>query len=491
MALFSANVRVSPSLTQTPCGSFRKVTFIQRVMIPKRAHLGYTKYQTSIVVIGLSVHTCPVEVREKLAIPEAEWPRAIKELCNLNHIEEAAVLSTCNRMEIYVVALSQRRGVMEVTEWMSKTSGVPVSEICQHRLLLFNHDAIRHLFEVSAGLDSLVLGEGQILAQVRQVVKVGRGVAGFGRNIIELFNRAINVGKEVRTSTNIAVGAVSVSSAAVELALMKLPKPSHATARLLVIGAGEMGKLLIKHLVAKGCTKMVVVNRSEESVAAIRKAIKCAEIIYRPLSEMLACAAEADVVFTSITSESPLFCKENVQTLPSVGPEVGGVRLFIDISVPRNVGSCVSYLENARVYNVDDLKEVVAANKKDRLRKAMEAQAMITKKCKKFEAWRDSLETTGPTIKKLRAYAERIRDRELKKFLSDIGDDLPEKTRTAVVELTGALTNKLLDGPMQHLRCDGSDGRTPSETLENMHALNRMYSLDTEILEEKFRAEVK
>jgi len=187
---------------------------------------------------------------------------------------------------------------------------------------------------------------------------------------------------------------------------------------------------------------------------------------------MLACAAEADAVFTSITSESPLFCKENVQTPPSVGPEVGGVRLFIDMSVPRNVASCVSYLENAQVYNVDDLKEVVAANKKDRLRKAVEEQAMITKKCKKFEAWRDSLETTGPTIKKLRAYAERNRERELKKFLSDIGDVLPEKTRTAVVELTGALMNKLLNGPMQPLRCDGSDGRTLSETLENMRALN-------------------
>ncbi|CAL5383934.1 unnamed protein product [Camellia sinensis] len=452
----------------------------------------YTKERSSIVVIGLSVHTTPVEMREKLAVPEAEWPRAIAELCSLNHIEEAAVLSTCNRMEIYVVALSQHRGVKEVTEWMSKTSGIPVSEICQHRFLLYNKDATQHLFEVSAGLDSLVLGEGQILAQVKQVVKVGQGITGFGRNISGLFKHAITVGKRVRTETNIAAGAVSVSSAAVELALMKLPESSHSTARMLVIGAGKMGKLVIKHLVAKGCTKMVVVNRTEERVAAIREELKDVEIIYQPLSEMLPCAAEADVIFTSTASETPLFLKEHVMDFPPVGQEVGGLRHFVDISVPRNVGSCVTDLDATRVYNVDDLKEVVAANKEDRLRKAMEAQAIITEESKQFEAWRDSLETV-PTIKKLRAYAERIRVAELEKCLSKMGDDISKKARRAVDDLSRGIVNKLLHGPMQHLRCDGSDSRTLTETLENMHALNRMFSLETEIsvLEQKIRAKVE
>ncbi|PKI51680.1 hypothetical protein CRG98_027920 [Punica granatum] len=431
-------------------------------------------------------------MREKLAIPEADWPRAIGELCSLNHIEEAAVLSTCNRMEIYVVALSQHRGVKEVTEWMSKTSGIPVSDLHQHRFLLYNKDATQHIFEVSAGLDSLVLGEGQILAQVKQVVKVGQGVVGFGRNISGLFKHAITVGKRVRTETNIASGAVSVSSAAVELALMKIPESSHSDARMLVIGAGKMGKLVIKHLVAKGCTKMVVVNRSEERVAAIREELNGIEIIYKPLSEMLACAAEADVIFTSTASETPLFLKENVKDLSPVSTEVGGLRLFVDISVPRNVGSCVSEVSGARVYNVDDLKEVVAANKEDRLRKAMEAQAIITEESKQFEAWRDSLETV-PTIKKLRAYAERIRLTELEKCLSKMGDDLPKKSRRAVDDLSRGIVNKLLHGPMQHLRCDESDGRTLSETLENMHALNRMFSLETDLslLETKIRAKIE
>ncbi|KAK8465679.1 hypothetical protein PHAVU_009G146100 [Phaseolus vulgaris] len=449
----------------------------------------YTKERNSIIVIGLSVHTAPVEMREKLAIPEAEWPRAIAELCSLNHIEEAAVLSTCNRMEIYVLAVSQHRGIKEVMEWMSKTSSVPVSELSQHQFLLYNNDVTQHLFEVSAGLDSLVLGEGQILAQVKQVVKVGQGVNGFGRNISGLFKHAITVGKRVRTETNIASGAVSVSSAAVELAFMKLPEASLDNARMLVIGAGKMGKLVIKHLVAKGCKKMVVVNRTEERVAAIREELKDIEIIYKPLSEMLTCAGEADVVFTSTASETPLFLKGHVKDLPPASQDVGGHRFFIDISVPRNVGSCVSDLECVRVYNVDDLKEVVAANKEDRLRKAMEAQTIIAEESKQFEAWRDSLETV-PTIKKLRAYAERIRLAELERCLSKMGDDIPKKTRRAVDDLSRGIVNKLLHGPMQHLRCDGNDNRTLSETLENMHALNRMFNLETEIsvLEQKIRA---
>lgn len=373
--------------------------------------------------------------------------------------------------------------------FISQTSGIPVPEICEHRFLLYDNDATQHIFEVSAGLDSLVLGEGQILAQVKQVVKVGQGVVGFGRNISGLFKHAITVGKRVRTETNIAAGAVSVSSAAVELALMKLPESAHATARMLVIGAGKMGKLVIKHLVAKGCTKMVVVNRSEDRVSAIREEIKDVEIIYKPLSEMLNCASEADVIFTSTASETPLFLKDDVADLPSVGPIP---RLFVDISVPRNVGACVNDTENARVYNVDDLKEVVAANKEDRLRKAQEAQEIIAEESKQFEAWRDSLETV-PTIKKLRAYAERIRASELEKCLGKMGDDIPKKTRKAVDDLSRGIVNKLLHGPMQHLRCDGSDSRTLSETLENMHALNRMFSLETEIsvLEQKIRAKVE
>eukprot|EP00252_Welwitschia_mirabilis_P020671 TRINITY_DN5106_c0_g1_i1.p1 TRINITY_DN5106_c0_g1~~TRINITY_DN5106_c0_g1_i1.p1 ORF type:complete len:532 (+),score=116.95 TRINITY_DN5106_c0_g1_i1:210-1805(+) len=452
----------------------------------------YTKERSSILVIGLSVHTAPVEMREKLAIPEAEWPRAIGELCNLNHIEEAAVLSTCNRMEIYVVALSWHRGIREVTEWMCKTSGIPVEELRKNLFILRDNDASQHLFQVASGLDSLVLGEGQILAQVKQVHKVGQGVIGFGRNIGGLFKHAITAGKRVRSETSIAAGAVSVSSAAVELAIMKLPKDSLSFANMLVIGAGKMGRLVVRHLIAKGCNRIVIVNRSEERVSLLREELTEAELIYRPLDEIYTSAAEAHVVFTSTASESPLFLKKHAEALPLAPAEVGGVRLFIDISVPRNVGTCVSEAKGSRVFNVDDLKEVVAANKEDRQRKALEAQVIIDEELRLFEAWRDSLETV-PTIKKLRAYAERIRISELEKCLSKLGADVPKKQKKLVEDLSRGIVNKLLHGPMQHLRCDGSDSRTLSETLENMHALERMFNLESDIsvLEQKIRAKVE
>ncbi|CAO2817683.1 unnamed protein product [Amaranthus hypochondriacus] len=489
LKLSSVNPRCEVSSFESSVDSIRTSSISALELLKTSAADRYTKERSSIVAIGLSVHTCPVEMREKLAIPEAEWPRAIEELCKLNHIEEAAVLSTCNRMEIYVVALSQHRGVKEVTEWMSKTSGVPVSDICQHRVLLYNSEATQHLFEVSAGLDSLVLGEGQILAQVKHVTTVGQGVEGFGRSISGLFKKAITVGKRVRTETSIAAGAVSVSSAAVELALMKLPAASHC-ARMLVIGAGKMGKLVIKHLASKGCKKMIVVNRSEERVAAIREELPGVEIIYKPLTEMLACAAEADVIFTSTASDSPLFLKEDVQTLPPVGSEVRGVRHFVDISVPRNVESCVSELENVKVYNVDDLKEVVAANKEDRLRKAMEAHTIIAEEVKEFQSWRDSLETV-PTIKKLREYADRLRVAELEKCLKKI-NNLSKKEKAAIEGLSKGIMNKLLHGPMQHLRCDENEGRSLSQTIENMHALNRIFGLETDVsvIEQKVRAKL-
>uniref|UniRef100_M0ZTX8 Glutamyl-tRNA reductase n=1 Tax=Solanum tuberosum TaxID=4113 RepID=M0ZTX8_SOLTU len=371
-------------------------------------------------------------------------------------------------------------------------SGVPVTELCQHRFLLYNQDATQHLFEVAAGLDSLVLGEGQILAQVKQVVKNGQGVPGFGRKISELFKRAITTGKRVRTETNISSGSVSVSSAAVELALLKLPEYSSSTARVLIVGAGKMGKLVIRHLVAKGCKKMVVVNRTADRVAAIREELMDADIVYKPFSELLACAAQSDVIFTCTASKAPLFIKESVQALPSVNSEDGCRRLFIDISVPRNVEPSVAELEGAGVYNVDDLKEVVEANKEDRLRKKMEAETIIAEEVKQFEALKDSLETV-PTIKKLRAYAERIRSAEVDKCLSKMGDDIPQNKKKAIYDLSLGIVNKLLHGPMQHLKCDGAENRTLSEILENMHALNRIFGLDTEmsVLEEKVRAKIE
>lgn len=369
--------------------------------------------------------------------------------------------------------------IYRISFYSVQTSGVPVAELREHLFMLRDRDATQHVFRVASGLDSLVLGEGQILAQVKQVYKVGQSAVGFGRNLSGLFKQAITAGKRVRCETSIAAGAVSVSSAAVELAVMKLPPAGFQVARVAIVGAGKMSKLLVKHLISKGCTKIVVVNRSEQRVLELQEEFPAAEIQYEPLTDMLRCAGEAEVVFTSTSSDTPLFLKSHADALAPPRAEAGGIRHFIDISVPRNVGACVAEVETARVYNVDDLKEVVAANKEERRKKALEAQVIIDDELRSFEAWRDSLETV-PTIKKLRAYAEGIRTSELEKCLGKLGEDLPKKHRKLVEELSRGIVNKLLHGPMQHLRSDGSDARTVSETLENMHALERMFDLKSE-----------
>eukprot|EP00898_Chlorokybus_atmophyticus_P005971 jgi/Chlat1/6375/Chrsp44S05833 len=455
------------SLVATAASSPNKEQLIRDLMASGSSSSRYMKERPSIVAVGLSVHTAPVELREKLAVPEAEWPRAIAEMCAYPHIQEAAVLSTCNRMEVYAVALSWHRGVHEVIDWMSQTSGVPVAELRKHLFLLRDRDASTHIMRVSAGLDSLVLGEGQILAQVKQVYTVGQNVPGFGRNLTGLFKQALTAGKRVRSETSISAGAVSVSSAAVELAALKASITGSVVS---IVGAGKMSRLLVKHLISKNCTKCILLNRSRERADMLAADFPDMEVEYRPLTDLMHCVENSDITFWSTASDQPLVSKAHMTNMAQ------RMRHFVDISVPRNVDSDVAEVEGARVYNVDDLKEVVAANKEERRRRAQEAEGLIAEELATFEAWRDSLETV-PTIKALRAKAESIRAAELEKLVAKLGDRVAAKDRKAVEEFSKALINKMLHGPMACLRSDGSDARTVHETLINMQALERMFDL--------------
>lgn len=429
----------------------------------------------SIISIGLTIHNAPVEIREKLAIPEAEWPRAIEELVSFPHIEEAAVLSTCNRMELYVVGLSWHRGVREVEEWMSQISGVPLEELRPYLFLNRDRDATWHLLRVSAGLESLVMGEGQILAQVRQVYKVGQECPGFGRHLNGLFKQAITAGKRVRTETSISTGSVSVSSAAAELVQLKLPTNNFNDARVAIIGAGKMSRLLVKHLASKGCTRVTVLNRSLPRAEALAEEFPEVEFDIRLMPELLTVCEESDIVFAASGSEDILIHATDVASM-AAAPDIVGSRRFVDISVPRNIAPDINNVAGNIVYNVDDLKEVVAMNKESRRQAAMEAEVLLLEEQLSFEAWRDSLETV-PTIKALRTKAEEIRSTELDKSLTKLGEGLTNKQKKAIEDLSRGIVNKLLHGPMTALRCDGSNADDVSQTLANMEALERMFEL--------------
>ncbi|KAL6553901.1 Glutamyl-tRNA reductase [Orobanche minor] len=426
---------------------------------------GCMKETNYILLIGFNYHKTPIELREKLCVAEAQCAHAIGELCSLDHVQEAAVLSTCNRLEIYVVALSIHHGMKQVMECMSKISSVPVSELYQHNFVLQDEDVARHLFRVSSGIDSVVLGECQILSQVKQVVKMGHKLPGFGRVMATLFERAIIAGKCIRTKTNISAGHVSISSVVVDVVMKKLPKSCHPSVRILVVGAGRMGRLVIKHIATKKlCTAILVVNRTENKVTSIQEELKDVVLQYRPFSELLTCAGEADV-----------------QTLPPVSPEVGGQRIFVDIAVPRNVGPCVSDVENVRVFNVDDLKESAAANKEKRFHAGQEAKAIIEEEVKWFIAKRASLHADA-TIGKLAVYAEGIRATEVARYMSIFGDDLSKKKKKAITKLSERIVTQLLHGPIQHLKIknksDGTSDRELDEMLKNARVLNRIFSFD-------------
>lgn len=399
----------------------------------------------NIVVVGLSHKTAPVEVREKLSIPEANIEEAIKQLQSYPHVTEIAIMSTCNRLEIYAVVRQTEQGVKEISQFLAGKGKIPLSDLRRHLFILLHEDALRHLMRVAAGLESLVLGEGQILAQVKNTHKLGQKYNGLGRLLDRLFKQAISAGKRVRTETNIGTGAVSISSAAVELVQTKVE--NLAEYRISIIGAGKMSCLLVKHLIAKGVTSITLVNRSSKRAEALAKKFPQAEIEICLLTEMMTKVAQSDIVFTSTGATKPILDKANLVDCLTRQQSL----MLVDISVPLNVAADVAEIENVSCYNVDDLKAVVAANQATRRQLAQEAEGIIEEEVSGYINWWRSLETV-PTISCLRTKVEGIREQELEKALSRLGTEFAEKHQEVIEALTRGIVNKILHEPMVQLR---------------------------------------
>ncbi|NEQ66465.1 MAG: glutamyl-tRNA reductase, partial [Symploca sp. SIO2D2] len=341
----------------------------------------------NIAVVGLSHKTAPVEVREKLSIQEVKLEGVTAQLCAYPHIEEVAILSTCNRLEIYIVATETERGVQELIQFLSEYGQQPLHELRPHLFILLYQDAIMHLMRVASGLDSLVLGEGQILAQVKNTHKLGQQHKGIGRLLNKLFKQSITAGKRVRTETNIGTGAVSISSAAVELAQMKVQNLEPY--RIAIIGAGKMSCLLVKHLLAKGATNISIVNRSTRRAEELASKFAGANLQLHLLPQMMEVIADSDMVFTSTAATDPLLDRAKLEALLDPNRSL----MLFDISVPRNVAADVNELDNVQAFNVDDLKAVVAQNQESRRQMAREAEVLLEEEVDAFEVWARSLET--------------------------------------------------------------------------------------------------
>ncbi|MDB9375281.1 glutamyl-tRNA reductase [Nodularia sphaerocarpa] len=421
----------------------------------------------NIAVVGLSHKTAPVEIREKLSIPETQTESAIAHLSSYPHIDEVAILSTCNRLEIYIVTSETEQGIREVTQFLSEHSKLPVQSLRQHLFMLLHDDAVMHVMRVAAGLDSLVLGEGQILAQVKNTHKLGQQYNGIKTVLNRLFKQALTAGKRVRTETNIGTGAVSISSAAVELAQMKAA--NLAACRVAIIGAGKMSRLLVQHLVSKGAAQINIVNRSQERAQQLAKLYPEQSIYTHTLSEMMAVIAESDLVFTSTSATEPILDRAKLETVLESNRSL----MLFDISVPRNVHSDVNELANVKAFNVDDLKAVVAQNHESRRKMAQEAEKLLDEEVEAFDIWWRSLETVS-TINCLRNKVETIREQELEKALSRLGSEFAEKHQEVIEALTRGIVNKILHDPMVQLRAqqDVEARRHCMQTLQTLFNLD-------------------
>ncbi|MDJ0716167.1 MAG: glutamyl-tRNA reductase [Prochloraceae cyanobacterium] len=423
----------------------------------------------NIVVVGLSHKTAPVDIREKLSIPEAKLESAIAHLRQLPHIEEVAVLSTCNRLEIYAVISETEKGVGEIILFLSETSKSILHNLRRHLFILLHQDALRHLMRVSAGLESLVLGEGQILAQVKNTHKQAQKYKGIGKLLDRLFKQAITAGKRVRSETSIGTGAVSISSAAVELAHLKLEDLSPYC--ITIIGAGKMSRLLVQHLLAKGATKISIVNRSSRRAEELAQKFPDANLKIHLLEDMIRAIAASDIVFTSTAASEPILDRAKLEGNLLLERHL----MLIDISVPRNIDRNVNELENVAAYNVDDLKEVVAKNQEARRQMASEAESLLEEEITNFENWWQSLEAV-PTIKCLRSKVESIREQELEKALSRLGTEFAEKHQETIEALTRGIVNKIINEPMVQLRAQ-QDIEARRRAIESLQML---FNLDTE-----------
>jgi glutamyl-tRNA reductase len=427
-----------------------------------------------IAVIGLSHRTAPVEIREKLSIPEQSMEASLQQLRSNEQVLEASILSTCNRLEIYALLRHPEQGIEAVGSFLSSMSGLELEDLTPHLFIYHHAEAVAHLLRVAAGLDSLVLGEGQILSQVKKMVRLGQDYRSIGPILNRLLNQAVSTGKRVRSETNLGTGAVSISSAAVELAQLKvgqargcedlLPLDQEQVA---VIGAGRMARLLLQHLRSKGCPGAVLLNRTLARAETLAADFPDLPVQCRPLDDLDHCLSTCSLVFTSTAAEEPMITRERLQ-----GLNRRSSLMLVDIGVPRNISADVTDLPGVLRFDVDDLQEVVVRNQEARREIAAEAEALLQDESRLFLEWWDGLEAV-PLVNRLRVQLEEIREQELQKALSRMGPDLSSRERKVVEALTKGIINKILHGPVTHLRSP----QPRSQRLAAMRVLEELFAL--------------
>ena len=390
-------------------------------------------------LIGVNHLSAPLEVRERLAVTEAQLPDAVLSLVTQPGVDEGMVLSTCNRVEVLT---STRQGA-DLRGFLGSYFRLDMESLNSHLYEFRQRDAVRHVFRVASSLDSMVVGEPQILGQVKEAYAIARGLGAINSALEALLSRAFAVAKRVRTETAIGSSSVSVASVAVELAEKIFGSLEDRTVYL--IGAGKMAELAARHLMAHGAGKIVVSNRTHE------RALELAEAFggrAAPFDELYHMAEHADIILTSTGATEPLFRREHGESLRS--RRRNRPVFFIDIAVPRNIAPDVNDLDGLFVYDIDDLQAMAGKHTDERKKEAERAEKIIELEVERFASRMKSLAVV-PTILSLQEYCETIRQAEIDRIRGRLGQ-ITQEQEAAIEAMTRGIINKLLHTPITTLK---------------------------------------
>lgn len=419
-----------------------------------------------VILVGLNHRTAPLEIREKLSFSEKGLDRYLRSLQGLSSLTEGLILSTCNRVEIYAATTDPGDGINELRGFLAHEHHLPLQEFESVLYILQGEELVRHIFRVASSLDSMVVGEPQILGQIKEAYRAAHAARATGILLNRLLHKAFSVAKTVRTETRIGNRAVSVSFVAVELAKKIF---GHLEGReVLLIGAGEMCELAAQNLARGGVKKVIVTNRTWERAMELAERFHGEAI---PFPEFLNSLLRVDIVISSTGSVDYILRKEKVSKI--IKERKNRPLFFIDIAVPRDIDPQVNSIDNVYLYDIDDLQEAAEANIKDRQQEAQKAEAIVATEVEKFCRWYRSLDIV-PTIVSLREKIEAIRNGELDKTFSSV-PQLSEQERMTLEILTASIIKKILHDPITFLKqmSQDSEGELYVDVVKKLFKLEK------------------
>jgi glutamyl-tRNA reductase len=419
-----------------------------------------------LFAVGLSHRTAPIDLREKVDFAHSGVSAALASLAARNIAREVAVLSTCNRAEVYAAAESEQ-ALDDLAAFFAEYHGVALPEVRQHLYVHKGADAARHLMRVAAGLDSLVVGEPQILGQVKSAYTVANEEHHTGTVLNRLFNAAFTAGKRVRSETGLGEGAVSVSYAAIALAKKIFGDLSHL--HVLILGTGEMGKLTGLHLKAQSVRTITLSSRTRASAERLAPRFDARVVDW---ADMPAAIERADILVSATGAPTTILSREAIARVMKSRRE--RPLFIIDIALPRDVEAEAGTLEQVFLYNVDDLQDIVKENLARRTAELAQADTIVNEEVTKFASWLQSREII-PTVVALRARFEHIRRAELGRLQHKL-TGLPPEAQSQVDHITRLIVEKLLLTPTEQLKSISDDSLAAAYS----DALNRLFSLPSE-----------